>query len=81
MPDSTTLTVRLSNDTKGKLATLADRTQRTCSFVAVEAVAAYVERGLVVVEKVERGRADVRAGRVAPRDEVSHEARRITEAA
>lgn len=81
MPDSTTLTVRLSNDIKGKLATLADRTHRTRSFLAAEAVAAYVDRELAIVEKIERGRADVRAGRVTPHDEVAREARAIIEAA
>ena len=81
MPDSGTLTVRLSNDTKGKLATLADRTQRTRSFLAAEAITAYVERELAIVEGIERGRADVRAGQVTPHDEVAREGRKIIEAA
>lgn len=81
MSDSGTLTVRLSNATKGKLATLADRTHRTRSFLAAEAIAAYVERELAIVEGIERGRADVRAGRVTPHDEVAREARTIIEAA
>ena len=81
MPDSGTLTIRLSNDMKGKLATLADRTHRTRSFLATEAIAAYVERELAIVEGIERGRADIRAGRVTPHDEVTREARKIVEAA
>ena len=81
MSDSGTLTVRLSNETKGKLATLADRTQRTRSFLAAEAIAAYVERELAIVEGTELGRADVRAGRVTPHDEVAQEARTIIETA
>ena len=81
MPDSTTLTVRLSNDVKGKLAKLADHTQRTRSFLAAEAVAAYVERELAIVQGIEHGRADVRAGQVRPHDEVAREARAIIEAA
>ena len=81
MPGSGTLTVRLSNDTKGKLATLADRTQRTRSFLAAEAIAAYVERELAIIKGIERGRADVRAGRLTPHDEVAREARTIIEAA
>ena len=81
MPDSSTLTVRLSNETKAQLATLAGRTRRTRSFLAAEAIAAYVERELAVVEAVERGRADVRAGRVTPHDQVTREAHEIIEAA
>ena len=81
MSDSGTLTVRLSSDMKSKLATLADRTRRTRSFLAAEAIAAYVERELAIVEGIERGRADVRAGRVTPHDEVAREARKIIEAA
>lgn len=81
MADSGTLTVRLSNDTKGKLAELAGRTHRTRSFLAAEAINAYVARELAIVEGIERGRADVRAGRVTPHDEVAREARAVIEAA
>lgn len=81
MADSDTLTVRLSKDTKGKLADLAGRTQRTRSFLAAEAIQAYVERELAIVEAVERGRAEVRAGQVIPHDEVAREARAVIEAA
>jgi predicted transcriptional regulator len=44
-----------------------------------EAVADYGERELAVTKKVERGRADVRAGRVVPHEDVSREAREIIE--
>ena len=81
MPDGGTLTVRLSSDVKGKLATLADRTHRTRSFLAAEAIATYVERVLAIVEGVERGRADVRAGQVMPHDGVMRQARAIVGAA
>lgn len=81
MPDSGTLTVRLSNATKGKLAMLVDRTQRTRSFLAAEAIDVYVERELAIVEGIKRGRADVRAGRVTPHDAAAREARAIIEAA
>ena len=81
MSDSGTLTVRLSNDMKSKLATLADHTHRTRSFLAAEAIAAYVERELAIVEGIERGRADMRAGQVTPHDEVARETRAIVEAA
>ena len=81
MPDSNTLTIRLSDDVKGKLATLADRTHRTRSFLAAEAISVYVERELAIVEGIERGRANVRVGRVASNDEVTREARVIIEVA
>ena len=81
MTDSSTLTVRLSNETKDRLATLAGRTKRTRNFLAAEAIAAYVERELAIVEAIERGRAAARAGRVTPHDEVMREVREIIEAA
>ena len=39
------------------------------------------EAELAIVEAIERGRADVRAGRVTPHGEVAREAREIIEAA
>ncbi len=81
MPESTTLTVRLSTETKEQLAELAGRMRRTRSFLAAEAIADYVARELAIIEKIEQGRADVRAGRVVPHEEVAREARAIIEAA
>ena len=81
MADTGTLTVRLSNHTKARLAQLANHTRRTRSFLAAEAIADYVARELAIVEAIERGRADVQAGRVVPHDEVTREARAVIEAA
>lgn len=81
MADSATLTIRLSTQTKDQLADLAGRTRRTRSFLAAEAIAAFVERELAIVEKVEHGRMQVRAGQVTAHDEVAREARAIIEAA
>lgn len=39
------------------------------------------EAELAIVEAIERGRADVRAGRVVPHDEVMRQVREIIEAA
>jgi predicted transcriptional regulator len=80
MAESTTLTVRLSVETRDRLAALAEHTRRTRSFLAAEAIADYVARELAVVEAVESGRADVRAGRVTSHDEVAREARAVIEA-
>ena len=57
MADSGTLTVRLSNDTKGKLAELAGRTHRTRSFLAAEAINAYVAREARAVIEAARAKA------------------------
>ncbi|HSK41453.1 MAG TPA: CopG family transcriptional regulator [Arenibaculum sp.] len=81
MSDDATLTVRLSAETRDRLARLAGCTRRTRSFLAAEAIAAYVERELAIIEGIERGRADVRAGRVMTHDEVARETREIIEAA
>ena len=64
MTDSNTLTLRLPSSTKDKLGQLAAQTNRTKSFLAGEAIAAYVDRELEIVSGIERGLADMRAGRV-----------------
>ena len=81
MSDSATLTVRPSSQTKNQLAELAGRTRRTRSFLAAEAIGAYVERELAIIEGIERGRADVRAGCVVPHSEVAREAVEIIDTA
>ena len=81
MSTSTTLTVRLSPEVKDRLGELAARTRRTKSVLAGEAIAAYVARELEIVEAIQRGLDDVRAGRVVPHEEVMREIRGIIEAA
>ena len=77
MSNSTTLTVRLPSRTKEQLAELASRTRRTRSFLAAEAVGEYVARELAIVEAIEQGGADIRAGRVTPHDEIMRQARAV----
>ncbi len=67
---STTLTVRLSPKLKARLGKLAERTQRSKSFLAGEAIGNYVERELEIVASIERGLDDMKAGRVVPHDDV-----------
>ena len=81
MSESATITVRLASATKERLADLAGRTRRTRSFLAAEAIEAYVERELALIEAVERGQADVREGRTTPHEAVCEEASAIIEAA
>ena len=78
MPNSSTLTVR--RPMRPRLNSPPLPAKRTCNFLAAEAIAAYVERELAIVEAVERGRADVRAGRTTPHEEVAHDARGIIKA-
>lgn len=79
--DTTTLTVRLSPKLKEQLGQLAERTQRTKSFLAGEAIADYVARELAIIEKINAGLEDMRAGRVVPHEQVMEEIRGIIEAA
>jgi predicted transcriptional regulator len=66
---STTLTVRLPPEVKDRLGELAARTQRTKSFLAGEAIAGYVARELEIIEAIQQGLEDMRAGRVVPHEE------------
>lgn len=65
---STTLSIRLSSDTKAQLGLLAVATRRSKSFLAAEAVATYVAREAAIVAGIERGLADMRAGKTVPHD-------------
>lgn len=69
MPASATLTIRLTPETKQQLTRLAETTHRTKSFLAAEAIAKYVARESEIIEGIEQGLADMRAGRVVPHDE------------
>ncbi|PZQ48570.1 MAG: CopG family transcriptional regulator [Rhodovulum sulfidophilum] len=68
MPESTTMTIRVSPDLKARLDRLARDTRRSRSFLAAEAVSAYVDRELAIIEGIAAGIRDMEAGRV-----VSHE--------
>jgi predicted transcriptional regulator len=70
---STTMTIRIRTDVKAKLDRLAQGARRSRSYIAAEAVAAYVERELAITEGVQRGLADVEAGRVVAHDEAMAE--------
>ena len=77
MAATETMTIRVSAETKRKLERIAAGTRRSKSFLAGEAVSAYVERELEIIEGIKRGMADVEAGRVVSHDEAMAEARRI----
>ena len=75
MSSSTTLTVRLPTKVKSRLGRLAKQTSRTNSYLAGEAIAAYVERELEIVDGIKRGLRDMKEGRVVPHDEAMHRLR------
>lgn len=81
MTASTTMTIRVRPDVKEKLDRIATDTQRSKSFLAGEAVAAYVERELEIIEGIKRGMADAAAGRVVSHDEAMAEIYAVIDAA
>lgn len=74
---TTTLTVRLPPQIKDQLGELAERTRRTKSFLAGEAIARYVARELDIIEGIQRGLEDVRAGRIVEHEEAMREIRQV----
>ncbi len=81
MPGSTTMTIRISPEVKGKLGRLAQGTRRSRSFLASEAVEAYVVRELEILDGIEHGLADVAAGRVVSQDAAMAELQTVIDAA
>ena len=73
MTMSTTMTIRVPPEVKEKLTRLAAGTRRSKSYLAAEAVSAYVERELAIIEGIQTGLADVDAGLVVPHDEAMAE--------
>lgn len=73
MAASTTMTIRVSPDVKEKLDRIATDTRRSKSFLAGEAVAAYVDRELEIIEGIKRGLADVEAGGIVSHDKAMAE--------
>jgi predicted transcriptional regulator len=66
---TTTLSVRIDTDTKKRLEALAKRARRSKSFLAAEAIAAFVEAESWQLDEVQAGIAELEAGRgVAHKD-------------
>ncbi|MDC7684167.1 CopG family ribbon-helix-helix protein [Asticcacaulis sp. BYS171W] len=78
---STTMTIRVSTDVKARLERLAESTQRSQSWLAGEAVSAYVERELAIVEGIRQGMEDACAGRTVSHEEAMAELQAIIDAA
>jgi predicted transcriptional regulator len=78
---TTPLTVDLPDEVTDRLDRLAERTRRNRSLIAGEAIADYVRRELAIIDDIEEARAEVRAGRIVPHDQVMDEVRAIIEEA
>jgi predicted transcriptional regulator len=63
------MTIRVSPELKKKLDRIASATSRSRSFLAGEALAAYVDRELEIIDGIKRGMADAEAGRLVPHEE------------
>lgn len=65
---SATLTIRLSQETKDALSRIAAVTRRTNSYLAAEAIEAYVAREKAIVDGIQDGLEDLQAGRIVDHD-------------
>jgi predicted transcriptional regulator len=62
MPESAVLTVRLEAEVKARLEALAHSTRRSRSWLAAEAITAYVERNAWQIAEIEAGLAELDRG-------------------
>lgn len=67
---SNTVTIRLEESTKIKLEKLAESTQRTRSFLAAEAIKAYVESNEWQINEIHQAISEAEAGDFATQAEV-----------
>lgn len=68
---TTTLSVRIDTTTKKRLEALARRARRSKSFLAAEAIAAYVETESWQLDEIQRGLDELDAGRGVTHREVA----------
>jgi RHH-type rel operon transcriptional repressor/antitoxin RelB len=68
---TTTLSVRIDSDTKKRLDTLAKRSRRSKSFLAAEAIVAYVESEEWQLGELHAGIAELESGRKVSHEKVS----------
>jgi predicted transcriptional regulator len=69
---STTLSVRLDSDTKKRLEALAKRARRSKSFLAAEAIAAFVEAESWQFDEIQAGLKELDDGRGVPHKDVAN---------
>ena len=68
---TTTLSVRIDSDTRSRLEALAKRARRSKSFLAAEAIGAYVEAESWQLDEIQAGLQDLDRGRAVPHGEAS----------
>lgn len=68
---STTLSLRIDQETKERLEALAKRSRRSKSFLAAEAIASYVEAESWQLDEVAAGLDDLEQGRSVEHDAVA----------
>lgn len=68
---TTTLSVRINTDTKKQLEALARRARRSKSFLAAEAIAAFVEAESWQLDEIQAGLKELDAGRGVAHKDVS----------
>lgn len=81
MPETSTMTIRVTSEVKAQLGQLAEDTKRSRAFLAGEAVAHYVAREQAIVDGIKRGLKDAKAGRLPPHDAAMDELSDAVEAA
>jgi RHH-type transcriptional regulator, rel operon repressor / antitoxin RelB len=69
---STTLSVRLGTDTKKRLEALAKRARRSKSFLAAEAIAAFVEAESWQLDEIQAGVKELDEGLGVPHKDVAN---------
>lgn len=76
-----TFSVRIPEETKALLEALSKTTQRSKNFLAREAITNFVQSEAEIVEGIQQGIADVRAGRTLAQEDVIKKSRAIIAAA
>jgi predicted transcriptional regulator len=69
---STTLSIRIDTDTKNRLEALAKRARRSKSFLAAEAIAAFVEAESWQLDEIQTGIKELEEGRGRPHTDVAN---------
>jgi predicted transcriptional regulator len=69
---STTLSVRIDIDTKKRLEALAKRSRRSKSFLAAEAIAAFVEAESWQLDEIQTGIKELDEGQGVPHKDVAN---------
>lgn len=81
MASTSTMTIRVTDETKKQLGQLAQDTRRSQAFLAGEAVAHYVAREQAIVDGIKRGLRDVEEGNLVSHDAAMTELQNAVEAA